>query len=105
MARGGGLAHACIGVEATVVVVAHDARGGRWSRGGDEVSAELVSAGPPRGGEAVAACDVVDCEDGTYLCTYTPPRGAPRECVLRVAVGGRPVRGAPFNVRVRMRAA
>ena len=45
------------------------------------------------------------CEDGTYLCTYTPPRGAPRECVLRVAVGGRPVRGAPFNVRVRMRTA
>jgi len=50
---------------------------------------------------------VIDCEDGTYLCLYTPPPDAPTRCELHIRLDDEgldgtprtPIRGSPFAVR------
>ena len=100
VAHGAGLVQAAAGQEATFVVIAHDAFGNRCESGGDAFSAELCCAGRGEGGRLLAPCEVLDCEDGTYLGVFTPPLDAPPTCMLRIRLGAEALRHSPFACAV-----
>ena len=104
IAQGSGLVRAEPRHESTFVIIASDAHANRCARGGDIFAAALLPAG---GGPPIVECEVVDCEDGTYLCLYTPPPDAPTRCELHIRLDDEgldgtprtPIRGSPFAVR------
>lgn len=111
-AQGAGLVRAVVGTEAAFVITAIDAFGNKRRHGGDRFRALLTASEtePPPGAGAhksftpkrlLTACEVVDCEDGTYLGLYTPSAAAcGQACALHVLLGEAPIRGSPFSVLV-----
>ena len=101
IAHGAGLVQAAAGAEATFVVIAHDEFGNRCDSGGDAFSAELCCCvRPGEGSRLLAACELVDCEDGTYLGVFTPPADAPSACMLHIRLGAEQLHGSPFTCAV-----
>ena len=98
-AQGAGIVTAHVGVEAAFVITAVDAFGNRKRVGGDHFHATLHSAqGDP---VTLGRCEVIDCEDGTYLGVFTPtPEAAGQTVQLHVAIGEVPIRDSPFAVRI-----
>jgi hypothetical protein len=47
-------------------------------------------------------CDIVDCEDGTYLGIYTCEESCADAgtCQLHVTLGGESIQGSPFVVHI-----
>lgn len=92
-AEGEGLHAAREGKTAQVRVTVHDRFKQRREGGGDKVEASMT--GPD--GEVVYVF-VSNSEDGSYLLSYTP--ASLGEHVLAVLVGGKHIRGSPFQMSV-----
>jgi hypothetical protein len=98
-AQGAGLVHALVGVEAAFVVTAFDAFGNRKHSGGDRFQARLIGDAD---GKPVSRCELIDCEDGTYLSLFTPDAAAAgKSARLHVTIGDVPIQGSPFAVTIR----
>ncbi|KAL1495177.1 hypothetical protein AB1Y20_017042 [Prymnesium parvum] len=100
--QGAGLSRATRGSESAFVITAGDRFCNRCDEGGARFWATL-SAMPEsaaRRGRPVADCEIVDCEDGTYLGLYTLPREAPSDCILRIFLDQEQIRGSPFQIAV-----
>lgn len=78
-------------------LAAVDAFGNRAFRGG-----ELFSAFVSADGAILTNCEVIDCEDGTYLGLYIAPASAPSSCLLDICLGHTkaPVLGSPLRITV-----
>ena len=83
-----------------------DAFGNRRHCGGDRVRAWLCAARdlsclpvPPDGG-SVVPCEMIDCEDGTYLGVYTVALPPDHPIELHVVLNETPISGSPFAVEI-----
>ena len=108
-ARGSGLLQARRGQVAAYLVTARDACGNHRPHGGDRFAAQLRFGGSGADGDgdagAATACEIVDCEDGTYLGVFTLPasRRAPFPggvVKLDILANDLPIQGSPFTIEV-----
>ena len=99
-AQGAGLVRAMAGAEAACVITSLDAFGNRRLAGGAPFRARLSTPAAAEAARVLASCEVVDCEDGTFLALYTPPPAARGACELHVMLGEAPLKGSPFKVEV-----
>ena len=98
-AQGAGLSRAMVGSEAAFVITAFDAFGNRKYTGGDRFYGTLTTPPGSEPSTVIANCEVVDCEDGTYLGLFTPAH-AHGACPLHIKLGDAPLRSSPFQVEV-----
>ena len=84
---------AIIGRERSVVVTARDLEGKIYSHGGENIQASLTIDGSTK------QLDVSDNDDGTYVTRFVPELCG--ECSLSVVIQGQPIKGSPFQLRVR----
>lgn len=84
---------AIVGRERRVVITARDQEGRVYSHGGENVQASITV------GASIKPLVISDNGDGTYGTSFVPESCG--ECSLSVSFQGQPIKGSPFQLRVR----
>ena len=84
---------AVVGRERRVVITARNQEGRVYNHGGENVQASLTVDGSTR------QLGVSDNDNGTYVTSFVPKSSG--GCSLSVTIQGQPIRGSPFQLRVR----